>query len=55
MNSTFPNGMFVMRYKGVGVYASMGKYQCLFGWMPKEFGSLRAFKCAVTRREKELT
>lgn len=50
---TFPNGMYSGTYKGVKFYSSGGVIQCLFGWMPKTFSSIRAFKIAVTRREKE--
>jgi hypothetical protein len=50
---TFPNGIYIGRYKGVNFYTTGGTIQCLFGWMPMEFSSIHAFKCAVTRREKE--
>lgn len=50
--NTAPHGTFIGRYKGVNFYAHHGKYNCLFGWAPKEFDSIRALKCAVTRWEK---
>lgn len=49
----FPSGIYIGRYKGINYYSEKGTIQCLFGFLPKEFHSIRAFKCAVTRREKE--
>lgn len=50
--TTTPQGTFIGKYKGVSYYANQGKYNCLFGWMPKEFDSIRALKCAVTKWSK---
>jgi len=52
MDNKFPNGLYIGTYKGINYYAAGAKIQCLFGWLPKEFDSIRAFKCAVTRWEK---
>lgn len=48
-----PEGLFIGKYKGVSYYANKGRIECLFGWMPKSFVSIRAFKCAVTKWQKE--
>ena len=53
--ATFPSGTYIGQYKGVKYYSNDGTIECLFGWMPKTFSSIRAFKCAVTRREKDET
>ena len=45
-------GLFLGRYKGVSFYTDRGTIRCLFGWVPKSFASIRAFKCAVTRWQK---
>lgn len=50
--NTFPNGHFIGRYKGVSYYAHLGKIQCLFGWVPKEFNSIRAARLAITKWSK---
>lgn len=50
--NTFPSGIFVGKYRGISFYASQGKYQCLFGWRPMEFGTTRALKMAVTNYMK---
>ena len=49
----FPNGIYVGTYKNIPYYSKGGEIQCLFGWVPKTFHSIRSFKLAVTRREKE--
>jgi len=40
---------FLGIYKGVCYYTDRGTIKCQFGWVPKEFQSIRAFKLAVTR------
>ena len=49
----FPNGIYIGTYKNVRYHSKGGEIQCLFGWVPKTFHSIRRFKLAVTRREKE--
>ncbi|MHB1100238.1 MAG: hypothetical protein ACYCZR_11855 [Burkholderiales bacterium] len=49
MQDSFPNGIFIGRYKGISFYAKDGEYQCLFGWVPKTFPSIRAIKYNITR------
>lgn len=50
-NNSFPNGLYIGNYKGINYFTTGGTIQCLFGWRPMEFHSIRAFKQAVTRRE----
>ena len=50
----FPDGLFIGIYKGVKYYTKEGKIQCLFGWMPKTFDSIRSFKINVTKWQKEV-
>ncbi len=50
--NVFPNGFYVGTYRGVPYYTHKGKWQCLFGWVPKEFDTLLKLKRAVTRWEK---
>ena len=50
--TSFPNGIFVGRYKGVSIYANKGRYECLFGWLPKTFDSLRQAKYNITKWSK---
>mgnify|MGYP000624392053 CR=1 FL=1 len=51
--NTFALGLFVDRYKGISIYASKGKYNFLFGWVPQTKHSLRAAKLAITKYQKE--
>lgn len=44
---------YIGTYKGIKYYSDKGRIHCLFGWVPKDFGSIRSFKLAVTKREKE--
>jgi hypothetical protein len=46
--TTFPSGTYIGKYKGVPYYAKNGKYECLFGWMPKTFETIRQLKYNVT-------
>ena len=48
----FPSGSYIGTYKGVPFYSDRGEYQCLFGWVPKRFHSIRQLKINVTKWRK---
>ena len=47
--TSFPSGTFVGRYKGVSIFTHKGRYECLFGWMPKTYDSLRQARYNITK------
>jgi hypothetical protein len=53
MMQSSENKIFLGKYKGVSFYQVLKEkthvIQCLFGWLPKEFQSVLAFKQAVTK------
>lgn len=44
---------FLGIYHGVKYYTRGGKIICLFGWMPKEFETIKKFQAGVRAWEKE--
>jgi hypothetical protein len=45
--------VYIGTYKGFKYYPDKGVIHCHFGWIPKEFSSIRSFKLAVTKRINE--